>query len=102
MMMRAVQRVLRPASARGLSTTAEEKMATSLRQALSATHVKVDDISGGCGSMYKIEVASPTFEGKNRVAQHRLVNEVLKEEIGGMHGLTLKTYTPAQFEQLPK
>ncbi|OQR80949.1 hypothetical protein ACHHYP_16974 [Achlya hypogyna] len=89
-------------AARCFSSAAEEKMAVALRQELSATHVKVDDISGGCGSMYKIEVASPTFEGKNVVAQHRLVNQVLKEEIAGMHGLTLKTYTPAQYDRLSK
>ncbi|OQS05078.1 hypothetical protein THRCLA_20722 [Thraustotheca clavata] len=87
---------------RRLSTSAEAKMTAALKEALNATHVKVDDISGGCGSMYKIEVASLSFEGKNRVMQHRMVNEILKEDIVGMHGLTLKTFTPAQFEQISK
>jgi len=61
---------------RAFATTAEDTMKNTLISALKATHVKVDDISGGCGSMYQIEVVSPEFEGKNRVAQHRLVNAV--------------------------
>ncbi|CAK4617037.1 hypothetical protein LEN26_014697 [Aphanomyces euteiches] len=87
-----------PSNVRAFATTAEESMRASLLKALDATHVEVNDISGGCGSMYKIEVVSAAFEGKTRVAQHRMVNEVIKEEIGGMHGLTLKTLTPAQFK----
>jgi stress-induced morphogen len=104
MMLRPLQRVgQRPSSCirahRFFATTAEESMKSSLLKALNATHVKVDDISGGCGSMYKIEVVSPSFVGKSRVMQHRMVNDVLKEEIVGMHGLTLKTFTPDQYEK---
>ncbi|KAF7721054.1 hypothetical protein EC973_005519 [Apophysomyces ossiformis] len=47
--------------------------------------------AGGCGSMYAIDIASKAFEGTSIVKQHRMVNEVLKEEIKGMHGLQLKT-----------
>jgi stress-induced morphogen len=42
---------------------------------------------GGCGSMYAIDIASASFEGKSIVKQHRLINDLLKEEIKGMHGL---------------
>lgn len=41
--------------------------------------------------MYAIEIVSSRFEGLSVVKQHRLVNEVLKEEIGGWHGVQLKT-----------
>jgi stress-induced morphogen len=47
--------------------------------------------SGGCGAMYSMEVESPLFRGLTMVKQHRLVNEALKDEIGDMHGLTIKT-----------
>lgn len=62
-----------------------------LRSQLGATRVDVQDISGGCGAMFAIEVESPKFVGVNRVKQHRMVNDILKEEIKDMHGLTIKT-----------
>lgn len=51
-------------------------MHSALQKALEAVHVKVSDVSGGCGSMFDIEVASPQFAGQSRVKQHRMVNEV--------------------------
>ena len=66
------------------------------RSKVEATKAVVEDISGGCGSMYKIEVESPLFRGKGLVAQHRIVKDALKKEIADMHGLTLHTRpTPA-------
>ncbi|KAK3825915.1 MAG: bola protein [Benniella sp.] len=55
----------------------------------------VEDISGGCGSMYQVEVVSPLFKDLSMVKQHRLVNETLKEEIKGMHGIRLTTKATA-------
>ncbi len=51
---------------------------------------------GGCGTMYRIEITSPKFNGKAVLAQHRLVNEILQTEIKSMHGLTLKTLPATQ------
>lgn len=42
----------------------------------------------------QIEITSNKFEGKSLVAQHRLVNDVLKTKLdlfNDIHGLTLKT-----------
>lgn len=41
--------------------------------------------------MYKIEVSSKIFSGKSLVQQHKMVNDLLSEEMKTMHGLTLKT-----------
>lgn len=41
--------------------------------------------------MYAIEVASERFRGLRMMQQHRLVNEVLAEEIKTWHGVQLKT-----------
>ncbi len=41
--------------------------------------------------MFAIEVVSKKFRGLSVIKQHRLVNEVLGEEIKGWHGLQLKT-----------
>jgi stress-induced morphogen len=46
---------------------------------------------GGCGSMYAIKIKSGEFKGKGLVQQHRVVNEILKDEIKDMHGLQLDT-----------
>jgi stress-induced morphogen len=43
--------------------------------------------AGGCGSFYAILVSSPAFKGLSTIKQHKLVNEVLKEDIKGIHGL---------------
>lgn len=52
---------------------------------------QVQDISGGCGSMYAIEIESPKFAGLTVIKQHKLVNQVLKEEIAKWHGVQLRT-----------
>eukprot|EP00695_Tsukubamonas_globosa_P003820 TRINITY_DN850_c0_g1_i1.p1 TRINITY_DN850_c0_g1~~TRINITY_DN850_c0_g1_i1.p1 ORF type:complete len:93 (+),score=20.12 TRINITY_DN850_c0_g1_i1:53-331(+) len=69
-------------------------MKSLLTEKLQATKVNVIDMSGGCGSMFQIDVESPMFEGQTMVKQHRMVNEVLKAEIKEMHGLTLRTAVP--------
>ena len=84
-----------PPRARVLSTaTPSEAMEAKLRDELDAVNVTVEDVSGGCGAMYKAYVESPKFAGLNTVKQHKLVQGVLKEEIAEMHGFTLKTAKP--------
>ncbi|DAZ98119.1 TPA: hypothetical protein N0F65_003105 [Lagenidium giganteum] len=84
-------------SAAATGTEAEQAMQKSLKEKLEASHVKVLDVSGGCGSMFDIEVVSAQFAGQSRVKQHRMVNEILKDEIKSMHGLTIRTMTPEQY-----
>ncbi|KAI5781200.1 bola protein [Geopyxis carbonaria] len=62
-----------------------------LSAALEPTRLEVQDVSGGCGSMYAIEITAAAFKGVNMVKQHRIVNEVLAEEIKGWHGMQLRT-----------
>ncbi|XP_069473746.1 bolA-like protein 3 [Ambystoma mexicanum] len=59
-----------------------------------ALSVKVVDISGGCGDMYEIHVESADFKEKKTVQQHQMINQALKEEIKGMHGLRIYTTFP--------
>ena len=65
-----------------------------LNKELQAEKLEVQDISGGCGSMYGIEVVSERFRGLSMLKQQRLVNEVLGEEIKGWHGVQLRTSAP--------
>jgi len=50
--------------------------------------------------MYNIVVESPLFDGKNKLQQQRLVNEVLSEEIKSIHGFSLKTRVPKKIEPI--
>ena len=80
--------------------TAEEIKAT-LAQALPVSLVETQDLTGG-GDHWQLIVVSPAFEGKGLIDQHRLVNEALKVPMGDqrIHALSLKTFSPAQWEKL--
>jgi stress-induced morphogen len=54
----------------------------------------VQDISGGCGSMYGIEICSAKFLGHNMLAQQRMVNAILADLMEGWHGVQIKTRKP--------
>src|SRR5690606_13055856 len=62
-----------------------------LKDNLQPVALHVADISGGCGAMFSVYVASPQFEGVSMVKQHRMVYDLLREEIPAMHGLSLQT-----------
>ncbi|THV92088.1 bola-like protein [Aureobasidium pullulans] len=65
-----------------------------LNTELEPTKLEVQDVSGGCGSMYALDIVSSKFKGLSVIKQHRLVNAVLKDEIKGWHGVQLKTKAP--------
>jgi stress-induced morphogen len=73
----------------------EQRIGKILRNEFHPTELEVRDISGGCGSMYQISITSKKFEGRRLVQQHRMVKDVLKEEIEKMHGYTLITLAPS-------
>lgn len=69
----------------------ELKIFEILNEKLSPKLLTVKDVSGGCGSMFAINIQSTKFKGNTMIKQHRLVNEILKDEISKWHGLQLKT-----------
>ncbi|KAG6092857.1 hypothetical protein E4U30_004871 [Claviceps sp. LM220 group G6] len=70
---------------------AEESIAERLRKELQPTEVLVRDVSGGCGSMYAIDIASPAFKGLSMLKQQRMVNAALGDLMRGWHGVQLNT-----------
>jgi stress-induced morphogen len=76
-----------------LCTTTDKAilMQNLLKKKLQSSECFVEDISGGCGSMYAIKVKSAQFNGLNKIKQHRIVHDLLTEEIGEMHGLRIQT-----------
>lgn len=65
-----------------------------LAKEFSPVELVVQDISGGCGSMYGIEISSEKFRGANMLKQQRMVNAVLGDLLKGWHGCQLKTRVP--------
>ena len=51
----------------------------------------------GIETHFDVRIVSAAFEGVMRVQRHRMVTNVLKEEIGNpVHALALKTLTPGE------
>jgi BolA protein len=88
----------------GTGITAEE-LRERLQERLAATLVEVVDESAahlghagqdgtGAGTHFRVRIASPLFEGKPKVARHRLVYDALRDYIArdrGVHALAIET-----------
>ncbi len=73
-----------------------EEIRKRIEDAIPGATAEVEDYTGG-GDHFRATVTAPSFEGRSRVEQHRLVYEVFDAEIGGaIHALALKTQTPAK------
>jgi stress-induced morphogen len=59
--------------------------------------------SPGTGeSHFSVVVVSPAFAGKSRLQRHRMVNEVLAEELSGkIHALAVTALTPEDAAKRP-
>jgi stress-induced morphogen len=86
---------------------AEDSITQKLRQAFAPVALEVVNDShrhaghagspGSGESHFSIEVVSDRFAGKSRVERHRMVNEVLAEELKGrIHALAIKALTPEE------
>jgi stress-induced morphogen len=61
--------------------------------------INLQDTSGGCGQFFRLEVISRKFDNLSLVKQHRLVNSIIKAEVGEIHGLTINTLSPQAAKQ---
>ncbi|SPO31895.1 related to AIM1  len=73
------------------STEGEQKIREILTAKFNPSVLKVQDVSGGCGSFYAIQLSSKAFQGLSTVKAHRMVNAELKDVIKDIHGLQLRT-----------
>ena len=78
-----------------------EEIKSTLAKALPVSLVETQDLTGG-GDHWQVIIVSAAFEGKGLIEQHRMVNDALKDPLGDqrIHALSLKTYSPAQWEKL--
>jgi BolA protein len=61
----------------------------------SAMHAGHRSSPGTGESHFRVLVVSEKFAGQSRVNRHRMVNQLIREELaGGVHALALATYAP--------
>jgi stress-induced morphogen len=66
-----------------------------IREGIPGAQVTVEDLRGD-GNHYSALVVSPTFSGKSRIEQHRMVYDALQGRMGEeLHALVLQTDVPA-------
>jgi stress-induced morphogen len=53
----------------------------------------IQDVNGDASHVV-ISVVAPQFAGMMTLARHRAINSLLKQEIGQIHAVTIKTKTP--------
>ena len=91
-----------------MSNISVETIAAKIQNGLEATVPKIVDeshlhaghVGAREGSHFRLVVVSPKFSGLTMVKQHRLVYEVLADEMqSGIHALALQTYTPEQWAE---
>jgi stress-induced morphogen len=75
-----------------------------LGEALRPVHLEVvneshmHSVAPGSETHFKVLVVSEVFEGLGLVDRHRRVNEALRDELrGGVHALSIRALTPAQW-----
>ncbi len=76
-----------------------EQIAGLVRTGLPDARVRVIDETG-TGDHFQATVVSPAFAGKSLVERHQMVYGSLQGAMAGpIHALSLKTYTPEEWER---
>ncbi|MEZ4313807.1 MAG: BolA family protein [Polyangiaceae bacterium] len=83
----------------------QARIAEKLTAALAPIHLDVvneshmHSVAPGSETHFKVLVVSPAFDGKSLIERHRTVNALLGDEFkSGLHALTIRALTPAQWE----
>ncbi len=86
-----------------------EQIETRLKETFAPTHLVIENeshmhsVKPGSETHFKVVVVSPTFEGLSLVARQRRVNASLSELFAaGLHALTMKVATPAEWASSPE
>jgi BolA protein len=85
----------------------EDEIKRKLKQAFAPEALEVVNVShrhaghrgspGTGESHFTIKVVSPVFAGKSRIERHRMVNQVLAEELAGkIHALAITAVAPQE------
>jgi acid stress-induced BolA-like protein IbaG/YrbA len=75
-----------------------KEVETLIRLGIPDAHVEVRDTTGG-GDHFEALIVSTVFEGKGLVERHQTVYKALGDAMRvRVHALSLRTLTPAQYE----
>ena len=84
--------------------TMQETIRSKIQQRLDPLHLEVaneshmHNVPEGSESHFKVTVISDSFTGKKLIARHRLINEILADELKTqIHALALHTLTPDEW-----
>lgn len=84
--------------------TQQERITEKLERHFHPVHLEVvneshmHSVPPGSESHFKVTLVSEAFAGQKLVSRHRMVNQVLAEELaGGIHALALHTLDPEQW-----
>lgn len=70
----------------------------SIAQGMATTHLSV---AGDDGTHFEAVIVSAAFAGKSRVQRHQMVYQTLGDRMRAeIHALSMKTYTPQEWESL--
>lgn len=85
----------------------QNEIETKLTEALQPGHLEVinessnHNVPPGSESHFKVVIVSQAFDGKMLVARHRMINEILADELQHkIHALALHTYTPEEWNEI--
>jgi BolA protein len=86
--------------------TRQQTIQEKLSLALHPVHLDVENesrmhsVPAGSETHFKVVVVSDAFEGLGLVDRHRRVNAALADELeSGLHALTIRALTPAQWNE---
>lgn len=78
----------------------KEKIQQTIVSALPDAQVAVDDLTG-TSDHFQVTIVHQGFSGVSSIDRHRQIYDILGQDVGGaIHALSLKTYTPQQWETL--
>jgi len=76
-----------------------------LADGIKALHLDVENeshnhnVPAGSESHFKVVIVSDEFDGKALLARHRMINNILQDELQGkIHALALHTYTQTEWQ----
>ncbi len=82
----------------------EDDITEKLQTGLKPSHLEVineshmHNVPPGSESHFKVIAVTEAFEGKMLVARHRMINQLLADELAGpVHALALHTMTPDEW-----
>lgn len=81
-----------------------ELIENKIKSKLNPTHLKVENeshlhsVPKGSETHFRVDVVSLNFEQKKLLERHRMVNEIIVDEISKIRACSLHTFTPAEWE----